>query len=155
MKIKAQPRYEVVDVKTHQDKDYLRIITLLGPEKETIEVLRDTGNTFLHGVMWYTWPELLEITNANDARYAYDYYQRVKRLNPPALANYELKPKGVPTRCMYCHTDMSGLSASCMACGGAMHLSCAFENGNECVTPGCSSQEKEKKKDSHTHRVMG
>ena len=149
MKTESPPQYEVVEIAKHE-KGSAQIITFLGPEKETVELLYEPSTSFSMDPKWFTWPTLLRVRDAYEFWFALHYYKRVQHYNPPAMANYELKPRAAASRCMFCHTDMSGLSASCLSCGGAMHLDCAFENGNSCATPGCSER-----KPSQKDRISG
>lgn len=95
---------------------------------------------------WYTWPECnklgLDKMSLEDS-----YESHHVRLKYAPKTPLKLQPRGNANRCMYCHTDLSGLAAQCLKCGGAMHLDCAKETNNLCQTPGCApEQEKQRNK---------
>lgn len=85
---------------------------------------------------WFTWTALKKLTNYSPHETAWDEYQIKQKYSPKPLM-FKPKAKGNPNRCMFCHSDMSGMAAQCLKCGGAMHLACADENKDKCITPGC------------------
>lgn len=87
---------------------------------------------------WYNWPKCDRVGYqlAHKFQETWDAYQVRQVFNPPPEIAPP-QPKGNPRRCMFCHEDMSGLAAHCLKCGGAMHLACAREGEERCLTPGC------------------
>lgn len=98
----------------------------------TFDVLR------LDWCRWFSWPECVKVDNYPPLTDAYESWQ-IRAAYNPAVEITPPTPKGNPRRCMFCHDSMSGLAAHCLACGGAMHLSCAREGGDKCLTFGCGS----------------
>lgn len=87
-------------------------------------------------LQWYLLPSLDKAPYGTDQEEAWKEYFVRQKYGPP-LKTYKPKARGNPSKCMFCHSNMSGMSAQCLKCGGAMHLSCANESGGKCITPGC------------------
>jgi len=87
---------------------------------------------------WYLLPDLTPAAYNSDYEKALSTYKVRQKYGKPTKT-YKPKAVGNPNRCMFCHTGLSGMAASCLKCGGAMHLSCADENKDKCITPGCKT----------------
>lgn len=99
----------------------------------------------ISGYEWFTWPDCQKVgLNKTDLEDCYESHQVRQKYAPKTPL--KIQPKGNANRCMFCHTDLSGLAAQCLKCGGAMHLDCAKEKDNVCQTPGCAP-DKEKQSD--------
>ena len=161
MAIEAEslPIYEIVEIAVLEEdaqrpptrnwgrRPSAKIITFLRRDnKQSFPILWQPSGMHTNE-NWFTWPELLEIEDSDKIalRYALTYHQRTKCYNPPSIKTFKARPKGHPTRCMFCHDDMSGMSANCLRCGGAMHFACAQEQGGGCITPGCQNEKQRKK----------
>jgi len=146
---KPLPLFQIMDIVLHE-KDEKRqkqwheqpaqIITLQKryDSLESFQVLHIPQRSY-GAEQWFSWPVLLEYGDdlKNRFRYALTYRERLQLYRPSLVMT--VKKASDPTRCIFCHEDMEGMTANCLSCGGAMHYACAEESGGECVTPGCKS----------------
>ena len=98
-------------------------------------------------VDWFSWPDVRKLSTEMDLSLEDSFgefklqkkYSALRERYQESSCAVEAEPSAAPSRCMFCHTEMEGLTAQCQSCGGAMHLACADEVGDKCVTPGCES----------------
>jgi len=139
---------EIIDVEEHPQGGHIvtRQKTKYHEATKTKKrvVLETSNEQYLRTgyLEWYTWPALETVTAAHGWKTTLEnnWKERELRLKYQPTKSFKPKPRGNPNRCVYCHTDMSGVAAQCLKCGGALHLTCAQENNNRCITPGCETR---------------